>query len=30
MAEQGYDARGFNRLLPILRAKKALKTHITG
>jgi hypothetical protein len=30
MAEQGYDARGLNRLLPILRAKKAPKTLTTG
>jgi tRNA 2-thiouridine synthesizing protein A len=30
MADQGYDARGLNCPLPILRAKKALKTVNTG
>jgi TusA-related sulfurtransferase len=30
MADQGYDARGLNCPLPMLHAKKALKTLITG
>jgi len=30
MADQGYEARELNCPLPILRAKKALKTLITG